>query len=74
MDANLGHKPFIYWRGILWGKSLLSKDLGWKVEDDTQISTNNNNWLTGNNYYKLNQPQNIPTNLIEVVELIDVTT
>lgn len=71
LQAETGSRPSPYWRDLLWGRSLLTKGLGWKVGDGTQIDIKNDNWLMGHTYFKLYHPHTVPPHLNKVADLID---
>lgn len=63
-----------YWRGLIWGRTLLQLGLGWKVGGGPQITIREDNWLSGSTYFKLYHPRKVSTHLIKVVDLIENIT
>lgn len=43
--AKLGSKPSPYWRGLIWGRELLSIGVGWKIGDGFYINLRSDNWF-----------------------------
>lgn len=70
LEAILGHKRSPFWSGLIWGKELLQTGVGWHVGNGPQINIKEDNWLSSNSYYKLLQPQIVPSNLTKVSDLI----
>lgn len=52
LEANIGGKPFPYWRGPVWGRDLLQLGLGWRIEDGSQVSMRKDNWVPGSTCFK----------------------
>lgn len=46
-ETSFHPRNSMVWKGILWGKQLLDKGLGWRIENDSQIPIINSNWLPG---------------------------
>lgn len=71
LAITLGSKPSPYWRGLLWGKEVLNKGIGWHFGNGDLICVHIDNWLPGVTYFKLFQPRIIPPHLIKVSNVID---
>lgn len=37
-EAEIPHKPSPYLKGIIWGRQILNKGVGWRVGNGSQIS------------------------------------
>lgn len=48
--------------------------IGWKIDNGTQISIRDDNWLSDCTFFKLYNPQSVPVHLRKVADIIDKTT
>lgn len=71
LQAKSPTKSSLYWRGLIWGRCLLTKGIGWRVSNGTQINIREDNWLLVDTYFKLYHPHSVPHHLIKVAHLID---
>lgn len=56
MNALLGRKPSYFWKGLVWGRELLSMGLRYRVGDDSTIYFFIDNWIPRNPSLKLISP------------------
>lgn len=53
LEATAPARSSYIWKGIIWRKELLDRDLGWRIGDGSLGNIWSNNWLSGSSSFKI---------------------